>query len=144
MMRSAVLTGVCVLLAGCSHEEGAKPRERPVAADHERGPHGGHILEVGDHVAHLEIVHDEAAGRVTLYVLGDDAKTPMPIAKAPEFKLTTKDGPRVIATAPEGAGSGESATFVVVDEVLKGFEPEGRISVEIGGRQYNPELAHDD
>lgn len=144
MTRMTVLSCLSTFLfAGCTSEEEAPPQAPPAADAHEHGPHGGHMLELGDHVAHLEVVHDDAAGRMTLYLFGADAKTPMPIAKPPELKLTTTAGPKVLVSRPESGTAGESNAFVVVDDLLKGGEPEGRVSVEIGGRQYNPDLAHD-
>ena len=65
-----------LVVASCSdekHEE--KPGKSGAAAHGHEGPHGGHILEVGDHVAHLEVMHDESAGKMTIYVLGPDAKS---------------------------------------------------------------------
>ena len=129
-----------LVVASCSdekHEE--KPGKSGAAAHGHEGPHGGHILEVGDHVAHLEVMHDESAGKMTIYVLGPDAKSAFTGAKAPQVKLTTDSGPKVLSTT---AVSGEAGAFAVTDPALKAHGPEGRISIEIGGKNYNPALEH--
>lgn len=133
-----------LVVASCSDGK-AKPGESGAAAHghqgphgHE-GPHGGHLLEVGDHVAHLEVMHDESAGKMTIYVLGSDAKSAFTGAKAPQVKLSTGSGPKVLSTT---AVSGEAGAFAVTDPALKAHGPEGRISIEIGGKNYNPALEH--
>ncbi len=131
------------LPTGCGSEGGDEHNESAETNGHaEEGPNGGHLLEVGSHVAHLEILHDEDAGTLTLHVLGPDGKTPLPISKPPQLKLSTDSGPRVIATKPQGRTGSKASVFAVTDAALKS-EPEGRITLEIGGKVYNPELEHD-
>jgi len=139
MMKFVSMALSMLLVASCSKEQHTEPTKAAAAHAHE-GPHGGHILEVGDHIAHLEVIHDESTGKMTIYVLGPDAKSAFTGAKAPQVKLTTDAGPKVLATKPVG---GEPGGFSVTDAVLKAHGPEGRISLEIGGKVYNPELEHD-
>lgn len=117
---------------GAPHQDGGH--------GHEHGPHGGHVLELGmEHLAHLEVLHDEAAGTLTVYVLGPDARTPLAADAPPELKLATAAGPRVLAmTDADGTGT----AFAATDEALRG-EPTGRISVTVQGKAYNPDLVHD-
>ncbi|MGE3172482.1 MAG: hypothetical protein AB7O97_07625 [Planctomycetota bacterium] len=130
-----------LVVASCSDEKPEDKPSKPGAAAHgHEGPHGGHLLEVGDHVAHLEVMHDEAAGKMTIYVLGSDAKSALTDAKAPQVKLSTDSGPKVLSTT---AVSGAAGAFAVTDPALKAHGPEGRISIEIGGKTYNPALEHD-
>ena len=42
---------------------------------HEKGPHKGSLVELGDEEYHAEIVHDEKEQIVTIYLLGSDAQT---------------------------------------------------------------------
>lgn len=131
-----------LVFASCSEEKHEAEPGKSSAAAHghgHKGPHGGHLLEVGDHVAHLEVMHDESAGKMTIYVLGPDAKSAFTGAKAPQVKLTTDSGPKVLSTT---AVSGEAGAFAVTDPALKAHGPEGRISIEIGGKTYNPALEH--
>lgn len=130
-----------LVVAACSDEKPQEKAAKSGAAAHaHEGPHGGHLLEVGDHVAHLEVMHDEAAGKMTIYVLGSDAKSALTDAKAPQVKLSTDSGPKVLSTT---AVSGAAGAFAVTDPALKAHGPEGRISIEIGGKTYNPALEHD-
>lgn len=129
-----------LVAAACSDEKhGTEPSKASAATHGHEGPHGGHLVEVGDHVAHLEVMHDEAAGKMTIYVLGPDAKSALTGANAPQVKLTTDAGPKVLSTT---AISGEPGAFAVTDQALKVHGPEGRISIAIGGKNYNPALEH--
>lgn len=140
MTRTTLALLVTTLLTACSAEESNQTEPPAHTGGHAHGPHGGHVLEVGDHVAHLEVLHDEEAGKLTLYVLGSDVKTPLPVAKPPQLKLTTASGPKVLDTqASDESGS----VFTVTDAALKGHEPEGRIAIEVNGKTYNPDLEHD-
>ena len=138
MIKTALALLAATALAACSGEEKSEDPAPPGGQAH--GPHGGHILEVGAHVAHLEVLHDEEAGKLTIYVLGPDEKTALPVAKPPQLKLKTSAGPKVIDTKAQDA---TGAVFTVTDAALKGREPEGRISIEVNGKVYNPDLEHD-
>jgi hypothetical protein len=46
--------------------------------DHE-APHGGTLIALGDHFAHLEIIHDATTGAITVYVLDGEAENPVRI-----------------------------------------------------------------
>ncbi|MGE3424777.1 MAG: hypothetical protein AB7N24_22230 [Dehalococcoidia bacterium] len=145
-MRIAILIlapFLLTLLGACNSDEGKHHDEPAEASGHaDEGPNGGHLLEVGSHVAHLEVIHDEGTGTITLHVLGSDAKTPFPIAKPPQLKLITDAGPRSLAMKSKGRAGAESSTFSVTDPVLRN-ELEGRVSIEIAGKIYNPDLEHD-
>ena len=136
----AVLT--TAFLVGCSGEDKSEPVTQPPEQSHAEGPHGGHLLEVGAHVAHLEVLHDEAAGKMTIYVLGPDETTALQVEKPPELKLSTETGPKVLVTIPQDAAGGRSSTFTVTDEALRGHGSPGRISIEIDGKVYNPDIEH--
>ncbi|HVW00013.1 MAG TPA: hypothetical protein VHB77_06730 [Planctomycetaceae bacterium] len=100
------ITGGLILTGGCggSSPEYKKVSEikeqRPAAAhdehdhdhdhDHDHvhvAPHGGALVELGDHVANLELVLDPATGKLTGYVLDAHAENPLPIAQ-PEIEMT--------------------------------------------------------
>jgi hypothetical protein len=53
----------------------------------EKGPHGGALVAFGDDVAHLEVVFDADAGKITAYVLDGEAEKPLKI-KADKLQLT--------------------------------------------------------
>mgnify|MGYP006921593391 CR=1 FL=1 len=140
MMKSALALLSLSLLFACTPEKKAQAPDEG-AHSREHGPHGGKVVEVGAHVAHLELLHDENAGSITIHVFGKDLQTPMALDKAPEIKLGTAEGPRVL---PTKALDDEKMSFSVTDEALKKHGPQGRISLEIGAKPYNPSLPHMD
>ena len=81
---------VCCLFWGCSG--GDDYREFTPTDDvtnttphddhaHALGPNGGHLIELGEEEYHAEVVMDEAARTLTVYLLGGDAKTAQPTAE---------------------------------------------------------------
>ncbi len=111
--------------------------------DHPKAPHGGVLLEVGKEEAHLEVVHDEKAGKVTLYVLGKDAKTPVAIAAAPKLNLKLEAGPKQFETKAVEPKDGAASQFEATDDALKVHGLTGRVALTIGEKKYNVELKHD-
>lgn len=111
--------------------------------DHEHlGPHDGHLLEIGDGVAHLEILHDCEAGSLTVHVLGADARTPLAPDAPPVLKLATDEGPRELAGEPLAGDGGPGSAFRWSSPALEGEEVRGRFAVEIDGKRYAPDLKH--
>ncbi len=103
----------------------------------DEGPHGGPLLEVGDHVAHIEVLHDEAAGKMTLYVLGQDGKTAVAVEEPPVLKLMGAND-----ALTTDAVDGEIGAFSLSNEALNAHGPEGRITIKLNGKTYNPALVH--
>jgi hypothetical protein len=139
-----VVVAAC-MLASCGNDApttGGKPSEPDKAHGHaHHGPHGGHLIEVGDHVAHVEFLHDPKAGTVTLHVVtGKDPNTPLKLTHAPDLKLVTRKGPKVLPTKPVGGDAHGASQFQVTDPLLQVDPLKGRIALEIGGKAYNPEL----
>lgn len=148
-----VLESLCVLgilLAAC----GDKPAPKDAIEAHNDGhdhadhtaPHGGEILDLGGGAAHLEIIHDHDGGNMTVYILGADMKTAVPI-EAPVVNLVTKAGAVTVAlTAVEPGADGKASVWKGSHEGLKTDPWDGRIRVKIGGKTYQSELegeAHD-
>ena len=105
--------------------------------DHGAGPHGGVIIEFGRW--HGEFTVDHKASEATIYILGNDAKTPSPIPvdklqlsiKNPQFQLDVKAVPQ--ANDPEG----KSSRFVGKHEnFAKEQEFEGTLSGVVNGKPY--------
>jgi hypothetical protein len=101
------------------------------------------LIEVGNGIAHVEFVHDAKAGTVTLYVAGKDPKTPMKLTHAPDLKLTTAKGQEVVNTKPVGGAADGASQFQVTHALLKTDPLEGRITIKIEGKIYNPDIAHE-
>lgn len=115
-------------------------------------PHGGHLIELGNHEFNLEVCFDETSKELTLYVL--DAHAENPVAISPEditFELDHDGDETVIevtAKPQEGDADGMSSVFVATDnEHLKELADieamHGHAHVTIDGQEYEGELEHD-
>lgn len=124
-----VLLAMCAVAAivGCS---GTKPETTPITpaatpssaedghdhahAGHGAGPHDGTLADWGGGKYHVEFTVDHDKREATVYILGDDEKTSVPI-KAAEIQLSITD-PAMQATlkaAPqEGDPEGSASRFV--------------------------------
>lgn len=91
----AILPGILLAplwLAGCgpANDKAVKPGDGKTeehAHEHPaEGPHGGHLVELAEpgkenkEEYHAEWTHDDATGKVTVYILDGEAKKPVPIA----------------------------------------------------------------
>src|SRR3712207_2284723 len=84
----AAVMGIA-LLSGCQENQagksggqsgsGAAPEGEHAHEHGEKGPHGGQLIELGKGDYHAELVHDDAAQRITIYVLDEKAAKPVPI-----------------------------------------------------------------
>ncbi len=108
------------------------------------GPHDGHVIELGDEKYHAELVHDDAAHKVTVYILDGSVKNAVPI-EATELIINLKaDGKpmqfKLPAVPMDGETAGKSSRFELVSEELlhemeeQGAEP--RLSFMIGEEQF--------
>ena len=129
---------ILALLALCSGFSAARAEEKPAHEHGKKGPNGGGLVEVGDpDDHHLEIVHDEKAGKLSIYCLLADQKTPYTPKEALKLNLKTKDGNKQFTL------TGKDSAWEVTDDALKA-EPEGRIVVVLpDGKKYNVTLADD-
>lgn len=115
---------------------------------HGEGPHGGTVADWGGGKYHVEFTVNHDKQEATVYILGDDEKTPSPIDAA-EITLTIKE-PSLTATLKaspqEGDGEGKSSRFVGNHEGLGVVrEYEGSMSGVVGGVPYSgnfKEVAH--
>jgi hypothetical protein len=106
---------------------------------HHHGPHDGHLVDLGDDEFHAEVTHDDASGRVTIYLLDAEAKKPVATA-APHLlvQLTLAGDPKefqLLASPQEGDPQGRSSRFELVDKQLceswDATEAAARLSVTI-------------
>jgi hypothetical protein len=133
-LTTALVFSLC--LFGCEdhdHGDHAETGENE-HADH-AAQHGGEISILGDHAAHLEVIHDDEAGTVTVWIFDGDMKPAEPDA-APVFNFVTEEGPQSLeATKKEGA-------WVFSGEALKGEPQKARFLLKVGGKSYSPDFAH--
>jgi hypothetical protein len=115
------------------------------------GPHGGGLIELGNEEYHAELVHDDAAGTVTIYVLDSTATTSVPIDAA-EITINLKHEGRgeqfkVAASADASDPTGKSSRFVSTDaELAEDLDHEGadaQLVMMINGKQYRGAVEHD-
>ena len=118
------------------------------------GPHGGHIIELGQEEYHAEWTHDEE-GKVTIYLLDSEMKKDVPIAAdhvTIDVKIGTKTSTfNLAAVDPMGGDMPKASKFEIVDKGLLGVLEslsEGVTATlripDINGKPYEAKITHDD
>lgn len=115
------------------------------------GPHDGLLIELGDGDYHGELVHEDDAGRITVYLLDGQLKDAVPIdADEITLNLTIERQPRDVTLAAQpqdGDPEGKSSRFVLEDaELVEAFhehEVRGKLNVVIDGTPYGGPVHHD-
>lgn len=152
-MKYAKTLGLALLLAalavtGCSDKGGTPKAEtkkdggkKEAEHAHGKGPNGGVVFDLGKYHAEFTVDHDKK--ECTVLVLGDDEKTPTPVA-AKELTLTTKQTktkegkvvpPMTIKMLPKDEAGGKASKFVGTDPGLGNVADfEGTVLGEIGGK----------
>ena len=106
---------------------------------HGDAPHGGTIADWGGGAYHVEFTVDHDAKSATVYILGDDAQTAVPIG-AEKLLLTINEPAFQVELTPDplpGEAEGTSSRFVGQHEslgIVREFE--GTISGEVEGTPY--------
>jgi hypothetical protein len=95
----------------------------------EKSPHGGVLLEIGEEVAHIEMVHDAKAGKLTLYILDGKAEKAEAISGEVKVNLKTSAGPKQLEAKPVDAKDGKASQFEAIDDALKTDKLKGRIAL---------------
>ena len=155
-----LLALMAMMVAGCSNDSSTgtdssgSPNTKADQAGHAHpteGPHHGDLIELGNEEYHAEILHDEDAGTVTIYVLNGAATEQVPI-DATEVTINAKhDGQpeqfKLAASPDANDPQGQSSRFVSNNEELalhldeEGAEP--RLVLTINGKSYRGTIAHD-
>jgi hypothetical protein len=114
---------------------------------HGPGPNGGVVFDLGKYHAEFTVDHPDKGCKILL--LGDDEKTPTPVA-AKEFTLTTKETktkegtvvpPMTVKMLPTDEKDGKATTFAGTDEGLGNVADfEGTVVGEIGGKPSSGEF----
>ncbi|MGQ0634290.1 MAG: hypothetical protein ACT4QC_06755 [Planctomycetaceae bacterium] len=162
----AALSAFALLPAGCEQRQMAPVKTSPTAGggdhDHghqhhahgEKGPHGGGLIAIGGHSAHVEVVVDPGTGKITAWVLDDEAEQPLPIKVAKleisfaiehEHEGDEKDDGHdegleagAVTLLAVGAGADGAAQFEGQSDDLKGAEEFHAVllAIVVGGQKY--------
>ncbi|MFM9966371.1 MAG: hypothetical protein ACKV2Q_34780 [Planctomycetaceae bacterium] len=167
LLSAAVMLGLSGL-AGCGGEQGGdyrpfnKEKDKAPDAEHghahshdhgeAHGPHHGDLIELGDEEFHAEAVFDEDANKITLYLLGPDAKTAVAIkAKELSLEMPGKEAPVAhgLSAAPlDGEAEGKSSRFEITSpELFEAFHHDpkiaGKFKVTLGGKEFTAAIKHE-
>lgn len=144
---AVVMISMVAFVAGC----GDKPSEEPAAKNakdehsaeghsHGAGPHDGTLADWGGGKFHVEFTVNHDKREATVYILGDDEKTPATI-KAEEIQLAIKDPAMQVtlkASPQEGDPEGSASRFVGNHESLGVVqEYEGTITGVVDDTPYS-------
>lgn len=110
--------------------------------EHGAGPHGGAVADWGGGKYHVEFTVDHDKQEATVYVLGSDEETPVPIKAKDDQVLLSITEPTfqvVLKATPEkGDPMGKSSRFTGTHEKLgKVQEFAGSIIAEVDGTPYS-------
>ena len=154
----AAVLAVTATLTGCGAPPASEPAPTtavpvttptpgaPAPSRHaHEAPHGGTLLELGDHDAHLELVVDAESGEMILYVLDATAERGVRIAQpAVNVLSTTRDISTALHLAAVGSPRtgervGDASEFRVTSDALRGARRvDVRIeSVTVRGQTYD-------
>jgi hypothetical protein len=161
MIRFLPVLAASLMFAGCGSPAGNAPVAED-AHDHDHGgehahddhehgavgPNGGEIIELGEH--HAELVHDDAAGTVSVYILDGAMKENVPVdATEATINVTVDekgDQFKLAASPVRSDPTGKSSRFVSDDATLgKAIDLEGAAAVfvvTIDGTQVRGNIEH--
>ncbi len=163
LLSQAALVALSVTLAGCVEDSTSStdtatsvstlpPDTVEIPHDHPSdGPHHGVLIELGAEEYHAELVHDEDAGAVTVYILDGAAREAVSI-DASEITINIKhDGNgeqfKLTASADAGDSDGTSSRFVSSDEHLSEDlhleDANATLVLSIDGKAYRGDIQHD-
>ena len=108
-LRATLATVLLCTLAACTKKDPHAGHDHSAHAKHvHTAPHGGKLIELGEHAFNLEFVRDAATGKLTAYLLDGHAESFVRIS-APSFEIT--------ATV---AGAKQTLTLVAVANTATG------------------------
>lgn len=140
-LRLLVILALAAGIAGCAKRD---DHAHSGGGHAHRAPHGGALVELGEHAYNLELVRDAASGKLTAYVLDGHAENFVRI-QAPSIELVAVTGGerkpltlRAVANPATGETVGDTSQFEAQADWLKSTsEFAGTIpSVEIRGTRF--------
>jgi hypothetical protein len=142
LLNLLCVVAVAAFVSGCGdgHDHSAHDH----GGHHHDAPHGGMLVELGEHEYNVEFVHDAAAGTLTAYVLDGHAESFVKIASG-SWMVEVKAGGMTdsLSFAPQAnAATGEiignTSQFTAQAEWLKTSPAfEGTIAeLDVRGKKY--------
>jgi hypothetical protein len=125
-LRATLATVLLCTLTACAKKDEHAGHNHSAPAKHvHTAPHGGTLVELGDHAFNLELVRDPATGKLTAYVLDSHAESFVRIS-TPSFEITaTVAGAKqklslvAVANAATGEKIGATSQFEATADWLK-------------------------
>jgi hypothetical protein len=153
-MTRVKMLGLGLLVAalavfGCGQQSSAPTGNAKTGGDHAhgKGPNGGVVFDLGKYHGEFTVDHDKR--ECTVLALGQDEKTPTPVA-AKELTLTTKETktkegkvvpPMTIKLLPRDESGGKASRFIGTDPGLGNVADfEGTITAVIDGKPSTGEF----
>lgn len=142
LLPALALLAAVFLAAGCSKSHDHDKKSASSGHVHV-APHGGTLVEIGDHAYNVELLHDRAAGKLTAWVLDAHAENFVRL-KVPALAFVALPGGqasplslRAVANPATGEKVGDTSQFEVEADWLKTAGPfAGTFTVEINGTVY--------
>lgn len=144
-----VSLSAAIALAGCSNSASESSTPATAHDDHEHehaeeGPHGGHLINLGEEEYHAELTHDDATHRVAIYLLDGSAAEPVSIdAREVSINLVSNGAPMQFmlpAKAQASDPEGKASQFEIISETLcdawDAPNTRGRLTLSIEGKPY--------
>lgn len=135
------------------HHEGDGHKAGEAGHAHaEEGPHKGQLIELGKEEYHGEMLHDDAAHKITIYLLDGGAKKSVPIAEKELTLNVVVDGKPSqfkLPAAPQSEDlAGQASRFELTDhalcEALDDPKCKARLNVTIASKQFSGEIGPHD
>jgi hypothetical protein len=146
-LRRALVLLLCTVggfaFVGCGKKDPHAGHSHSTGHVH-KAPHGGTLVELGDHAYNLELVRDAAAGKLTAYVLDGHAENFVRI-KSPLIEVVAMPGGmrtpitlQAVANTATGETVGDTSQFEAQADWLKtAGEFAGIVTVEIRGTTFS-------
>jgi len=130
-------------------DSSSEPKTPPPESSghHHDAPHGGALIELGDHVASIEFVFESASGTLTAYVLDAHAEDPVRLTGGALFVEIELDGNeeyiplelRGVASSLTGESETNTSQFRGTERALRGLTTFGGTipSIAVRGAVFN-------
>lgn len=132
---------VAFSFAACGHDEHDDDHGHEHGHGESEGPHGGTLVDVGDHEAHLEIIvdHDKRAVMIHFLTLENE---PSMLKEAPLLNLKFASGPKSLVGKAVDGGAAGASEWHFRDDALASEPESGRFKIQWNGKTYNPDFEH--